>query len=125
MVSQPGNYRIEVAPAMSKALRVPSLRHHRPSGRAVVTLDGKDYYLGRYGSQESKAEYQRLLAVFLAGGLQAGSVPSDLTVNELAARSLKFADGYYAKNNTPTAEPRKISLANRPLRQLYGHTPAA
>ena len=55
---------------MSKPIRVPSLRHHRPSGRAVVTLDGRDYYLGRFGSQESKAEYQRLLPEFLSGGLK-------------------------------------------------------
>lgn len=110
---------------MSKPIRVPSLRHHRPSGRAVVTLDGRDYYLGRYGSQESKAEYQRFLAEFLSGGLKAGSVAPDLTVNELAARYLQFADGYYLKRGEPTAEPDNIALANRPLRQLYGHTPAA
>jgi integrase len=125
MVSQPGNYRIEVAHTMSKTVRVPALRHHRPSGRAVVTLDGKDYYLGRYGSQESKAEYQRLLAEFLSGGLRAGSAAPDLTINELAARYLRFADGYYLKDGKPTAEPGNIGLANRPLRQLYGHTLAA
>ena len=110
---------------MSKTLRVPSLRHHRPSGRAVVSLNGKDYYLGRYGSQESKAEYQRLLAEFLSGGLQTGSAKPDLTINELAAEYLKFADGYYRKGGEPTAEPENIGLANRPLRQLYGHTLAS
>jgi integrase len=90
----------------------------------VVTINGKDHYLGQFGSAESKAEYQRLLAEFLAGGLQAGSVTPDLTVNELAARYLKFADRYYLKAGKPTAEPDNIALANRPLRQLYGHTPA-
>jgi integrase len=110
---------------MSPKPRVPTLRHHRPSGRAVVTINGKDYYTGRFGSAESKAEYQRLLAEYLAGGLQAGSVTSDLTINELAARYLKFADGYYLKAGKPTAEPENIGLANRPLRQLYGHTPAS
>jgi hypothetical protein len=30
-------------------LRTPSYRHHKPSGQAVVTLEGRDIYLGRYG----------------------------------------------------------------------------
>lgn len=30
-----------------KSVRVPSYRLHRPSGRAVVTLGGRDHYLGR------------------------------------------------------------------------------
>ena len=96
-----------------------------PSGRAVVTLNGRDFYLGRYGSQESKAEYQRLLAEFLSGGLQAGSLMPDIAINELAAHYLKFADGYYLKAGKPTAEPDNIALANRPFRQLYGHTLAS
>jgi integrase len=125
MVSQPGNYRIEVALTMSKNPRVPSLRHHQPSGRAVVTLDGKDFYLGRYGTQESKAEYKRLLAEFLSGGLRAGAVASDLTVNELAAQYLEFADQYYLKGGQRTKEPINIGFAVKPLRQLYGHTLAS
>ncbi len=40
MILQPGNYRIEAAPAMTKPIRVPSLRHHKPSRPAVVTING-------------------------------------------------------------------------------------
>src|SRR5262249_49367990 len=122
---QPGNYRIEAAPTMSKAIRVPSLRHHKPSGRAVVTINGTDHYLGRYGSQESEAEYRRLLAEYLSGGLRAAAPAADLTINELLVEYLKFADGYYLKNGVPTKEPEDIRHAIRPLRQLYGHTLAA
>ena len=43
-------------------LRTPSYRHHKPSGQAVVTLDGRDIYLGRYGTPQSRAELDRLLA---------------------------------------------------------------
>ena len=107
---------------MSKSTRVPSLRRHKPSGRAVVTINGKDYYLGRYGSQEAKAEYQRLLAEYLSGGLRPASLPSDLTVNELALEYLKFADSYYLRDGKPTKEPEDIDYATRPLRTLYGHT---
>jgi integrase len=110
---------------MSQTPRVPTLRHHRPSGRAVVTINGKDFYLGRFGTQESKAEYKRLLAEYLSGGLQAGFTVPDLTVNELAARYLKFADGYYLKAGKTTVEPANIGFAIKPLRQLYGHTLAS
>ena len=66
-------------------LRTPSYRHHKPSNQAVVTLDGRDIYLGRYGSPDSRAEFDRLLAEWLANGrrLPAPASGSDLTVNEL------------------------------------------
>src|ERR671929_213785 len=46
--------------------RIPSYRLHKPSGQAVVTLSGKDHYLGRHGSPESRVAYERLLAEWLA-----------------------------------------------------------
>ena len=52
--------------------RTPSLRHHKPSGQAVVTLDSRDIYLGRFGSPESRAEYDRLLALDVADGREWG-----------------------------------------------------
>ena len=110
---------------MSKPIRVPSLRLHKPSGQAVVTVNGRDYYLGRFGSHESETEYKRLLAEYLSGGLRVGSALSDLTINELAVEYLRFADGYYVKNGKPTKEPVDIEFSTRPLTQLYGHTLAA
>jgi integrase len=89
-----------------------------------VTLDGRDIYLGRYGSPESRAEFDRLLAEWLSNGrrLPAPSAESDLTVNELILTYLRFADGYYVKNGKPTSEPASIRESVRPLRQLYGDT---
>ena len=37
-----------------KAPGQPSYRLHKPSGKAVVTIDGKDHYLGDYGSAETR-----------------------------------------------------------------------
>jgi integrase len=90
-----------------------------------VTLDGKDYYLGRFGAPESRAEYQRLLAEYLSGGLRTCSQVADLTVNELLNEYLKFADRYYVKNGQPTKEPEDIRYAVRPVCRLYGYALAA
>ena len=49
-----------------RTLRVPSYRRHKPLGQAVVTLNGSDFYLGRYGTKPSKAEHQRLVGEWLA-----------------------------------------------------------
>ncbi len=52
---------------MSKP-RVPSYHHHRPSGQAVVTLDGRDFYLGKWNTKASRTEYERLIGEWLANG---------------------------------------------------------
>jgi hypothetical protein len=38
----------------------PSYRKHRASGQAVVTIDGKDIYLGPHGTKASRNEYDRV-----------------------------------------------------------------
>ena len=38
------------------------------TGQAVVTLCGKDFYLGPYGSSESDEEYDRLIRGWIAHG---------------------------------------------------------
>ncbi len=108
--------------------RTPSYRNHKPSGQAVVTLDGRDVYLGRYGTAESRAEYDRMITEWLINGRRLSAPSSgpggDLTVNEMLLDYLQHVDGYYVKNGKPTVEPGNIRLAIRPLRQLYGHTAA-
>jgi len=37
-------------------------------GNAVVTIQGKDHYLGRHGFSRSKTEYNRLSAEWLSAG---------------------------------------------------------
>lgn len=74
----------------------PSIRLHKPSGRAVVTLNGRDFYLGPHGSRESEAEHDRLVAEWLANG-RAISAGKDITVAELARDYLKHCDGNYRR----------------------------
>lgn len=114
--------------------RPPAYVHHRPSGQARVRLGGRDFYLGPYGSEESRREYDRVVAEWLAAGRQAptrpataaGSrvAPDGMTVTELVAAYWRFADGYYVKGGQPTSEVHNIRLALRPLKDLYCHTPA-
>ena len=54
-------------------------------------------YLGAYGTPESRSEYDRIIAEWLAGGRQVPGV-GDITINELSLRYLAFVDGYYTSN---------------------------
>jgi integrase len=105
---------------------VPSYRKHKPTAQAVVELNGRTHYLGKYGSKQSKAEYDRLISEWLAGGRQLPGPDKDLTVNELALAYLRHADQHYRKpNGEPTRQLELVKLAIRPLKALYGMTPAA
>jgi hypothetical protein len=41
---------------------IPKYRKHKQSGQAVETLNGRNFLLGPYGTQASKAEYDRVTA---------------------------------------------------------------
>jgi integrase len=105
-------------------MRTPSYRLHKGSGQAVVTLSGKDYYLGKFGSLESKAEYDRLITRWIAGGRRLEAT-SDITIAELCRDYLEFADTYYRKNGEPTREADCIEQSLRELRRLYGEALAS
>ena len=49
---------------------LPKYRKHKRSGQAIVTLSGKDFYLGPHGTKASKLEYDRLIGEWLANGRQ-------------------------------------------------------
>jgi integrase len=100
---------------------------HKPSGLAVVTLGGKDRYLGRYGSPESRATYDRLIAEWLAGNRQRepGRQPSPLTISEMILAVWHMAEKHYrTPDGEPTGELDNLRDALRPLRRLYGNTAA-
>ena len=107
--------------------RIPSYRLHKPTGQAVVTLSGKDHYLGRHGSPESRREYERLIAEWLVNRHRPPEPTSrfpDLTMNELLVAYWDHVQSYYVKDGKPTSEPGTIRQALRPVRELYGDTPA-
>src|SRR5579884_2601811 len=106
--------------------RIPKYSLHKASGRAIVTLDGTDHYLGEYDSPDSKIKYDRLVAEWLANGRQrVQPVPQgpSLSLNELIAAYWQHAQGYYRKaDGTPTQEIETLRQALKPLILLYGET---
>jgi integrase len=99
--------------------RKPSLRLHRPSKQAVVTLNGRDHYLGPWGSRKAQVEYERLIGEWTANGGVPTAAEQAVTVAELVLAYRKFAATYYAP---PSREAAQIRLAMRPLVEKYGHT---
>lgn len=104
--------------------RPPSYRHHKPSGQAVVTLDGRDCYLGPFGSAASREKYHELVGRWqLRQTSPAASTPpprDDLTLNELFLRYWAHAETYYRKHGEPTTEQRMIRSTMRYLLSAFG-----
>ena len=114
----------------AKLRKPPAYRLHKPSGQAVVRIDGRDYYLGRHGTEPSLEAYRRLIAEWATSprphpAASRSIVGVDLTVNELVVTYWdKHVVGYYTKHGRPTSEVDNIRQALRFLRRLFGSTPA-
>jgi len=125
----PVDYRIRTyleARTMSNAtFRIPSYRRHKPTGQAVVTLGGRDIYLGKYNSAASRIEYNRLIAEWTANN-RTFAPSHDLTVVELAAAFMRHAKDYYRRpDGSCTGEVANYRTLIGRLRALYGRTRAA
>jgi integrase len=108
--------------------RPPSYTLHKPSGQARVRHRGQDYYLGEYGSRESREAYARLIAQISRGVPAPTPEPSTAgpTVAEGILLYWPVAQRYYRRaDGTATGESTVIRAALKPLRRLYGATPAA
>jgi len=112
---------------MSQRRRIPKYRHHKPSGQAVVTLSGRDFYLGNHGSTASHEEYERRIAEWLANGRRLSEAAPNrpaLTVGEVILRYWEHAQGYYQKDGEPTTELGHVKCALRLVRRLYSRNRA-
>lgn len=110
--------------------KLPKYRQNKASGRAVVTLNGQDHWLGKWDTPESREKYDRLIAQWLANGRQLPTAlarkPADLTVVELLDVYWQHAQTYYRHpDGTPTDEQGCIAGAIKILNELYGTTAAA
>src|SRR6516225_8292322 len=99
---------------MPRRNSVPSYCIHKQSGQAIVTLTDRqggrqDVLLGKHDTPESRAEYLRVLAEWEAAGRQlrkpsASDSTLDITLNELMAHYMRFAESYYVKAGKTTSE---------------------
>ena len=83
---------------------IPTYRHHKATGQAFIELEGRRFYLGKYGSKASKEEYERRLAEYLANGrkLPPTQTKTGISCQELSVHFLEWAEGYYVKNGRQT-----------------------
>jgi len=111
-----------------KSNSVPAYCRHRASGKAIVRINGHDHYLGPYDSKESRAEYDRVVAEWLASGRQ--FTPPETAeeqspfVNEVLLAYVEFAEKHYSDGQQVSTELANVKHAIKVVKQLYGHTPA-
>ena len=95
------------------------------TGQAIVRLDGRDNYLGKYGAPESHDRYQLLIAEWRLqrveregqrrdATLGGSSVLQTYSIEELIFRYWKFAKTYYVKDGRPSKELLCMKYALRP-----------
>ena len=76
--------------------RVPSYRKH-VTGQATVRLNGRDIYLGAHGTRESRQQYDRVVAEWIARGRRLTVEASDITIVELIAAFWDHAIEHYRR----------------------------
>lgn len=84
---------------------------HKATGQARVRINGRDIYLGKYGSRDSRERYDEQVAEWFA---RSGDVSAlRLTVDDLCILYQRFADQHYRKADVPTSEAYNIRVALR------------
>lgn len=110
---------------MPRRATVPTYRLHKASGQAVVTIDGRDHYLGTHGSAESHQRYAQAIADRANGVAAAASRrrerPNVLTCDGLIVAWAEHAAKLYASGHEAGNYRMVLAL----LRELNGTTPAA
>jgi integrase len=110
-------------------VRVPVLGRHSATGQARVRINGRDFYLGPYGSAEAEEKYRRLIAEWLSTDRTPAPPTAppqhSLTINELVLAYWRHAEVWYRKGGKPTPELTVLKTPLKYLRRLYGSTPAA
>jgi integrase len=114
----------------SKRGKVPGLLRHS-SGQARVTLSGKTYYCGRYGSVASQKRYAELLERWHSNGRR--PLERDPDVEQAQSMRTVFAAweqylddaGRYRKNGKPTSQRNIVRVAVREFVGEFGDISAS
>lgn len=106
---------------MSKSRKKPAYTHHKSTNQARVRINGKDHYLGEYGSPESRERYDDLIAEWFANSGDTSRYT--LTIDDLCLLFMEHAEGYYLhKDGTPTGETTNLRHALSFLVRVHGRT---
>jgi integrase len=108
---------------------VPKYRHHKATGQAIVTLGGRDHYLGRFGSKSSRMLYDRMVSEWLASNR---SLPPregyEFLIKDLIIRYWKFVKEEFKAKVTQRGKPNttaeRLRSCLRLLRNHYADLPA-
>lgn len=107
---------------MARPKKEPSYRLHQATGQARVVVDGKTHYLGTYGSPESHARYEKILAKWR---LQQPLDSVTVTINQMVERYQAYANEYYRRpDGTSTGTAENIANAFSFVTRRYGRTRA-
>ena len=113
--------------------KLPSYLLHKPSGRARVRIEGRDIYLGPYGSEESHILYGQLIGRYASGlpvvaaMTKASGINADdpgPSVAEICLAFWQHAKKHYTKSGQHTSELNCFECCIRVVREMYGLTPA-
>lgn len=94
----------------------PKYALHKGTGQARVRINGKDIYLGLYGSPESWTRYNEEVYKWQR---QLEETVSELTIRQLTRLYLQFAKQHYRKNGKATSKVAVIKTALRTLNRHY------
>ncbi|MFK7768790.1 MAG: tyrosine-type recombinase/integrase [Mariniblastus sp.] len=113
--------------AGSRGRAVPKYRLHKSTGKAVVTINGKDIYLGKYDTQESHQKYKQLIADHWAapGTAPKPTVPDDVDNVTVSRLAVEYAKHVKRKHGDDSKEWKQVRLVLKSIRETYGHLPAA
>ena len=82
------------------SVRIPKYRLHKPTNQALVEIRGRRIYLGKFGTEQSKEKYRRIIAEYIStdGNVEVRDKATEVNVNDLILRYFRYAKSYYVKN---------------------------
>lgn len=104
---------------------IPPYRHHKSTGRAVVYVNRKSVFLGKYDSPESRQKYAEIISQITSGDLTAGMSSGMSTAEKPAKRSVSSLCLRFVAEKLPgyaDAEQACFRGAMRILVGLFGET---
>lgn len=97
--------------------KVPSYRCYKPKNLGLVVINGKQHYLGPYGTAASLAEHHRLIQKSLTSSLTPAPGKAETLIGELILAFWEHAEKHYrSPDGKPTGELDNFRDALRSLR---------